>query len=114
MKYVWKCLNEKCERYDKVYVPGSCTMKYDGRRRRLYPTLNDSEKYCPCCGLELQPVLVHSQIQPFGIGTFKGKSDEEKKNILKQRYDRGMVQGGRDEVEMRKRDAIGKMIGYDK
>lgn len=114
MKYVWKCLNEKCERYDKAYVPGSCTMKYDRRRRRLYPTLNDSEKYCPCCGLELQPVLVHSQIQPFGIGTFKGKSDEEKKNILKQRYDRGMAQGGRDEVEMRKRDAIGKMIGYDK
>lgn len=114
MKYVWKCLNEKCERYDKAYVPGSCTMKYDRRRRRLYPTLNDSEKYCPCCGLELQPVMVHSQIQPFGIGTFKGKSDEEKKNILKQRYDRGMAQGGRDEVEMRKRDAIGKMIGYDK
>lgn len=114
MKYVWKCLNEKCERYDKAYVPGSCTMKYDRRRKRLYPTLNDSEKYCPCCGLELQPVLVHSQIQPFGIGTFKGKSDEEKKNILKQRYDRGMAQGGRDEVEMRKRDAIGKMIGYDK
>lgn len=114
MKYVWKCLNEKCERYDKAYVPGSCTMKYDRRRRRLYPTLNDSEKYCPCCGFELQPVLVHSQIQPFGIGTFKGKSDEEKKNILKQRYDRGMAQGGRDEVEMRKRDAIGKMIGYDK
>lgn len=114
MKYVWKCLNEKCERYDKAYVPGSCTMKYDRRRRRLYPTLNDSEKYCPCCGLELQPALVHSQIQPFGIGTFKGKSDDEKKSILKQRYDRGMAQGGRDEVEMRKRDAIGKMIGYDK
>lgn len=114
MKYVWKCLNEKCERYDKAYVPGSCTMKYDRRRRRLYPTLNDSEKYCPCCGLELQPMLVHSQIQPFGIGTFKGKSDDEKKSILKQRYDRGMAQGGRDEVEMRKRDAIGKMIGYDK
>lgn len=114
MKYVWKCLNRKCRRYDIAYVPGSCTMKYDRRRKRLFPTLKDSEKCCPVCGMELQPVEVPSQIQQFGVGTFRGKSDEEKKNILKQRYDRGMAQGGKEEVEMRKRDAIGKMIGYDK
>ena len=114
MKYVWKCLNPKCRRYDKAYIPGSCSMKYDRRRKRLFPILNDSEKNCPVCGMELQPVEVPSQIQQFSVGTFKSKSDEEKKEILKKRYDRGMVQGGRDEVEMRKRDAIGKMIGYDK
>lgn len=114
MKYVWKCLNPKCRKCDKAYIPGSYTMKYDRRRKRLFPTLNGSEKYCSVCGMELQPVEVPSQIQQFSVGTFKGKSDEEKKNILKQRYDRGMVQGGKDEVEMRKRDAIGKMIGYDK
>ena len=114
MKYVWKCLNSKCRRYDRAYIPGSYSMKWDKKRKRLFPTLNDNEKCCPVCGMELQPVEVPSVIEGFSVGTFRGKSDEEKKSILKQRYDRGMAQGGNDEVEMRKRDAIGKMIGYDK
>ena len=114
MKYMLKCANDRCEKYGKLVTPGSYSMKYDRRRKRLYPQFQPSEMVCPCCGRGLIVEEVVDSIPEFGVGTFKSKTDEEKRKILKQRYNRGMKMGGNDEKEMRKRDAISKMIGYDK
>lgn len=89
-------------------------MKYDRVARSMVPTLPAGEERCPACGSLLQAEAVQNEIPQFSVGTFGGKTDEEKKAILKQRYDAGMKTGGKDEVEMRRRTAIAKMIGYDK
>lgn len=114
MRYYLKCVNRNCENEGKLIPPGSYVLKFDKRRKRLYPQFQQADMICTCCGKELVVEEVPDSIPQFNLGVFKGLPDEDKKKILKKRYDKGMLTGGNDEKEMRKREAIKKMIGYDK
>ena len=69
---------------------------------------------CPQCH---QKKLDHRVCKHCGY--YNGKqvidmSDDKKKEILRQRFDRELKRGAADEKEQRKKNAIEKMIGYGK
>lgn len=109
MKYVVICPNG-CK-HQKTTAP--YRMRYDKAAKRMVPEFITTAPKCPECGELMVFAEEPSVIPDFSVGTFKGLPDEQKKEVIKKRYQKGMTKGGNDEVEIRKRSAIKKMIGYD-
>lgn len=116
MKWVLKCSNKaKCEfaRGGQWLESGHYTLKYDKKRRRMFPFSDDAVK-CPVCG---EPLRWEGQVVPisnFGVSTFNGLSDEAKKKVLRERFDADNRRTGNDVKANNHRKAVEKMIGYDK
>lgn len=116
MKWVLKCSNKAdCEfaNSGKWLESGCYTLKYDKKRKRMFPT-SDEDVRCPVCGRilrwEEQPVPISN----FGVSTFNGLSDEAKKKVLRERFDADNKRTGNDIKANNHRKAMEKLIGYDK
>ena len=115
MKFVLECQNEDCGLYKAVsFTPGKYRMKYNRTTKKMVPELCEVPYHCPECGHQLVFTEIDSVIPEFSVNDFASLPDEKKKEVLKKRYEAGMKHGGNDEGEMRKREAISKMIGYGK
>ena len=111
--YVLYCDNQECFGSNVEYESGNFRLKY--RSGKMVPEFIGSPILCPIRGMELKFREVPIDIIPkFGINDFAGLSDDQKKDILKKRYEKRMTASSKDEVETRKKNAIGKMIGYEK
>lgn len=116
MMWVLKCSNRQdCEfaQKDLFLKSGSYVLKYDKKRRRMFPFSEENVK-CPVCGRALRWEEVDSSIADFGVSTFNGLSDEAKRAVLKQRFDADNKRTGNDIKNKNHRKAVEKMIGYDK
>lgn len=115
MKFVLQCANNDCPLCGGVvFTPGKYRMRYNRETRGVEPELLEVPYCCPGCGREMVFTKVPSEIPEFSVNDFASLPDDQKKAILRKRFDEGMKRGGRDEGEMRKREAISKMIGYGK
>jgi len=116
MKWVLKCSNRtKCEfaRDGRWLESGCYTLRYDKKRRRMFPFSDDAVK-CPVCGELLRWEEQVVPISDFGVSTFNGLSDEAKKKVLRERFDADNRRTGNDVKANNHRRAVEKMIGYDK
>lgn len=116
MKWVLKCVNKaNCEfaQHDRQVSTGRYTLKFDKKRKRMFPVL-DEELKCPVCGEPLQWSEQYAIISNFGVATFSGLPDEAKKQVLRERFDSDNRRTGNDVKVSNHRRAIEKMIGYDK
>lgn len=113
MKYVLTCPNSGCIGGNVVFEAAKYRMKYDKETKKMKPEWVYEKENCPFCGAQLVFAEAPSGISVFSVGTFKGLSDEQKKEVLHKRYKKGMTKGGNDEGELRKRNAIKNLIGYE-
>ena len=110
-----RCTCESCEDRGRSFTPGKFIMKYDKKLKRVVPELcNSIDGMCPSCGSQMVFCEVENSVPEFSVGVFKGLSDEKKKEILRQRFDKDVKRNSRDEMEGRKKGTISKLIGYDK
>ena len=112
-RYVLYCDNETCSAFNTEFESGNYRLKY--KSGAMVPEFIGSPVMCPICGKELRFRQCDVDTIPeFGVNDFAGLSDNQKKDILKKRYENHMKGSSRDEVESRKKSAISKMIGYEK
>lgn len=114
MKWVVCCTNAACERCGHEVTLGHFRMKWDFSRGKLLPYAEDDAMICPECGEVRTWKECAGKVSVFESNVFAGLDDDEKKRILRQRFDAGQRHGGREEMEVNKKQAIEKMIGYDK
>lgn len=114
MKYELICNNEGCPEQGNKKSIGKFVMSYSRKERKMVPKIEGGNPLCLFCGKVLEFIEVDPSIPDFSVGTFKGLPDEEKKKVLKKRFDADSGSRGKDEKEFRKKSAISKMIGYDK
>lgn len=114
MKYVLVCPNSGCIGNNTVFEAAKYRMKFNKETKKMQPEYVYEKENCPFCGAQLVFAEVPSEIAVFSVGTFKGLPDEQKKEVLHKRYKKGMEKsGGNDEGEIRKRNAMKKLIGHD-
>jgi hypothetical protein len=114
MMYVLRCPNENCVGHGQFKEVGKYQMKYNKTLKKMVPAFIFEPTKCEECGTIMEFEELPNEIPNFSVGTFKGLPDEKKKEVLHKRFKKGMERGGNDQVEIKKREAIGKMIGYDK
>lgn len=108
MKYSLMC--KKC---GNTSEPGNYVLKYDKKLDKMIPEYKGTPPVCSKCGEELVFVEEESSIPDFSVSGFKGLPDDEKKKVLRQRFDKEIKRGAGDEKEARKKKAISKMLGHD-
>lgn len=116
MKWVLKCSNKAdCEFANSgKWLESSCYMlKYDRRRKRMFP-FSDEVVKCPVCGELLRWEEQVVSISDFSVSTFNSLSDEAKKKVLRERFDADNKRTGNDIKTNNHRKAMEKLIGYDK
>lgn len=113
MSYYLICKNNTCKEFNIRQNVGTFRMAYDAKAHKMVPK---TEFKCSNCGcvMEFEEVAEGETIPEFSVNTFGGQPDEKKKEILRHRFDKEIKRGAGDEKEMRKRKAMGKMLGYDK
>ena len=115
MKFLMICPNKACPIDKDIYFDaGDFRMVFDPNIHKFIPKLKGKPYYCPVCGSELKFVEVETDIPSFSVNSFASLPDEEKKRVLRQRFDADMKRGGKDQKEVNKRKAVEKLVGYDK